>query len=195
MISNICRRLAAAVSAALLAAAIGSAAMAGPVADKAAEAEALLGQGDPARALSAFDEALDAFWGAMPLSVRTALFADSVSAYGKYQARSGATFRPGDTLTVYLEPVGYGFVSAAGLYRVAFDATLEIRTPGGLVLGKSDDFGKLVWSGRAKSHEVHLAVSLPLPALKAGNYELALTLTDDATGKSATAALPFTVAE
>ncbi len=179
----------------MLAWALASSALAGPAADRAAEAEALLGQGDAAGAAAAFDAAIDAFWGAMPLQVRTALFADSVSAYGKYVPLSGTTFKPGDSLTVYLEPAGYGFVSAGGLYRVAFDTALEIRTPGGLVLGKSDDFGKLVWSGRSKSREVQLAVGVALPDLKPGKYELALTLTDDATGKSATAALPFAIAE
>jgi hypothetical protein len=195
MISDMSRRLAVAASAAVLGLALASAAVAGPAADRAAEAEALLGQGDAAGALGAFDGAVDAFWGAMPLQIRTAVFAESASAYGKYEPLSGATFHPGDSVTVYLEPAGYGFVSAGGLYRVAFETALEIRTPGGLVLGKSDDFGKLVWSGRAKSREVQLAVSVALPDLKPGKYELALTLTDDATGKSATATMPFAVAE
>lgn len=170
-------------------------AFAGPAADKAAEAEALLGSGDAAAAVAAFDEATDAFWSALPLEVRTAIFVDSVEAFGKYEPRAGATFRNGDTATVYLEPLGYGFVTAAGWHRAAFSTALQIRTPGGLVLAESDDFGTLVWAGRAKSREVPLTISVALPDLKPGDYEMALALTDDATGETATATLPFSVAE
>lgn len=195
MISTICRRLAAAGAAALLAGALATGAIAGPAADKAAEAEALLGQGEPGGALAAFDQAEDAFFGAMPLTFRASLFADSVAAYGKYEPHAGTTFHAGESVTVYLEPVGYGFVSAGGLYRVAFDTALEIRTPGGLVLGKTENFGKLVWSGRAKSREVHAVVSVGLPDLKPGDYQLLLTLNDEASGKSATTTLPFAIVE
>jgi hypothetical protein len=191
MISTICRLCAAA----LLATGLAAGAHAGPAADKAAEAEALVSQGKAGEALAAFDAAEDAFWSALPLQFRVSLFADSVAAYGKYEPRANATFGPGENVTVYLEPVGYGFVAAGGLFRVAFDTSLEIRTPGGLVLGKTDDFGKLVWSGRAKSREVHAAVSVSLPDLKPGKYELRLTLTDAVTAKSATVILPFAIAE
>ena len=63
------------------------------------------------------------------------------------------------------------------------------------MLGKTDDFGKVEWQGQSKDRSIDTAVSVALPQLKPGSYELLLTLTDAATTKSATATLPFTIAE
>jgi hypothetical protein len=170
------------------------AAHAGPAADQVAEAEALIEAGDSDDAMVLFDTAVDTFWEELPLHLRNTLFVSSVEAFGQYEPRA-ATFRPGETVTVYIEPVGYGFVSAAGFYRAAFSTALQIRTPGGLILAESEDFGKLAWAGRARSREIPLTVSVTLPGLSPGDYELSLTLTDDASGDTATGTLSFAVAE
>ncbi|MBN9010729.1 MAG: hypothetical protein J0H63_11575, partial [Rhizobiales bacterium] len=81
------------------------AAQAGDIADKASQAEALLSAGKPQEALAAFDAASGDFWQALPLSVRVATFVDSVDGYGNYHALPEASFKPGDTLKIYLEPV------------------------------------------------------------------------------------------
>jgi len=177
-----------------------TAAVAGPVADNAGKAEQALASGDTAGAIAAFDAATDAFWAAAPLTFRVATFATDVKGFGEYTPVSDATFHAGDTVTIYLEPVGYGFASAtsdagAAQYKVSYTTGIEIRTPGGLILGKTDNLGTAEWSGTAKSYQVQTAVSVALPsALKPGSYLLLLTLTDATTQKSATATLPFTIA-
>ncbi len=176
--------------------ALAAAAHAGPVADNATDAETRAAAGDGAGAVAAFDAAADAFFDAAPLTFRVATFADDVAGFGKYTPHADTAFKAGATATVYLEPIGYGFTRDGDGYRVDYGTALEIRTPGGLILGKTDDFGKLSWSGRGKSHEVQAVVSFPLPtALKPGDYELLLTLKDEASAKSATATLPFTIVE
>ncbi|MEJ0012159.1 MAG: hypothetical protein WDM94_05910 [Bauldia sp.] len=169
----------------------------GPIADNAADAEARAAAGDGAGAVAAFDAAADAFFDATPLTFRVATFADSVAGFGRYAPHAeGTAFKAGDAVTVYLEPVGYGFTRDGDGYRVSYGTGLEIRTPGGLILGKTDDFGTLSWSGRGKSLEVQAVVGITLPsALKPGDYELLLTLKDDASQKSATVTLPFAIAE
>lgn len=186
---------ASAVLAAAIATAGASTVLAGPVADKATEAESLLQAGDAAAALGAFDAAADAFFTALPLQFRVALFANAVTGYGQYQPRADAPFHSAETVMIYLEPVGYGFTADGDRQRVEFTTGLEIRTPGGLILARTEDFGLLQWEGRAKDRSIHSEVSVTLPELKAGNYELDLTLTDAATSKSATVTLPFTIAE
>jgi hypothetical protein len=189
-------RLGAAVAlATILAATAPPGAFAGPAADKAAEAEALLADGQTAEAIAAFEAAADEFWGALPFHLKTGLFADSVTAYGQYQARPAASFRNGETATIYIEPAGYGFTMAGGWYRVAFSTTMQIRTPGGLILGESDDFGRIDWRGRTKNREVPLTISVALPDLKPGDYELELGLTDDVTGEAESLTLPFAIVE
>lgn len=195
MISTLSRHLAlagAAVAVAIALAAAPPAALAGEVADRAAAAEAHAAAGNSADAIATFDAAHEALWSTLPLSFRIAVFADGVTAFGKYEPASGPV-HPGDTLTIYLEPVGYGFQTAGALNRVSLTPSIEIRTPGGLILGETSGAGKLTWEGRAKSREVHAALSVALPDLKPGDYELLVKLVDDATGKEATVTLPFTV--
>jgi hypothetical protein len=170
-------------------------ALAGPIGDNAGDAETRIGAGDGSGAVTAFDAATAAFFDAVPLTFRVATFADNVEGFGKYTPHDGS-YHAGQTATIYLEPVGYGFTRDGDGFRVGYGTALEIRTPGGLILGKTDDFGTLTWTGRARSYEVQAAVSVTLPTmLKPGDYELLLTLKDEASAKSATATLPFTIAE
>lgn len=189
------RRQCARLAVAGVALSLASAALAGPIVDNATDAEQRAAGGDGAGALSAFDAATDAFFDATPLAFRVATFADDVTGFGKYTPHAGA-YHASDTATVYLEPVGYSFTHDGDDFRVTYGTGLEIRTPGGLILGKTDDFGTLTWSGRTRSHEVQAVLSVTLPsALKPGSYELLVTLKDEPSGKAATATLPFDIAE
>lgn len=187
------RHLAVGLLAALVFLRVGAAG-AGDVADRAAEAEALLAAGNAASALAAFDKAAAAFWIASPLQFRQALFAESVAGFGNYQPRADASFKTGDTLLLYLEPIGYGFLAEADGFKVLLAVDVEIRTPGGLVLGKAADFAKLEWSARSRTREIHATVSFPLPSLKPGDYQLVLKLRDQGSPKTAELTLPFAIA-
>jgi hypothetical protein len=186
----------ASIAAAVLAACVSAKpATAGEVADKAALAETLLDRGYAEAGLAAFDKAADAFWKASPLQLRVITFADSVSGYGDYAPRPDSVFRNGDTLRIYLEPVGYGFSPDGDGVTAAIAVDVEIRTPGGLILGSADDLVRLEWTGKRPMHEVQASVALPLPDLKPGAYELLLTLRDQGSSKVKDVTLPFTVAE
>ncbi len=170
-------------------------AAAGEIADKATLAETLVGRGYGEAALAAFDKATDAFWAASPLQLRVITFADSVEGYGNYVARPDTRFRKGDTLRLYFEPVGYGFTPIGDGVRAAIAVDVEIRTPGGLILGSAEDFVRLEWKGRTPMHEVHATVATPLPDLKPGDYQLLLTLRDQGSPKTEEVTLPFSVVE
>jgi hypothetical protein len=170
-------------------------AAAGPIADKAAESESLLAAGKAPEALAAFDQATDAFWEASPLQLRTVLFADAVSGYGHYTPHSGTAFKAGDTADIYFEPVGYGFETAGDGTRIAFSTGLEIKTPGGLILAKTDNLADLTWTGATKTHEFYGSLSIALPSnLKPGSYQLILTVTDTVSKKTTTTTLPLDIA-
>jgi hypothetical protein len=170
-------------------------ALAGEIADKAALAETLVERGYEEAALGAFDKATDAFWAASPLQLRVVTFADSVAGYGDYAARADAVFRNGDTLRLYFEPVGYGFAPDGDGVKAGLTVDVEIRTPGGLILGSAKDFARLEWTGRRPMHEVHATVETRLPFLKAGDYLLLLTLRDQGSSKTKDVTLPFSVVE
>lgn len=183
------------VSAALLAVMmLASGADGAEIASDAGEAGGLLSASNADGALVAFDDALARLWLALPLQARVALFADSVAGFGNYRPRAPGPFRPGDRLMIYFEPVGYGFMPSGDGFRVVLAVDTEIRTPGGLVLGKAQDFARLEWSARSKLHEIHATVSFALPKLKPGDYELVLTLRDQASRKTTALTLPFSIA-
>jgi len=185
------------VRAALFCAAVflASPAAAGQISDQATLAETLLSRGYSAAALAAFDRAKDAFWEASPLQLRIIVFADKVEGYANYTPRPNAVFHENDTLKIYLEPIGFAFAPDGDGFRSALAADLQIRTPSGLILATSKDFGRLEWRGRSKLHEVQATIELPLPKLKPGDYQLLLTLRDEGSSKQTTATLAFSVSE
>lgn len=169
------------------------AAIAGEISDRAAEAEQLLGQGKPAELQAAFDKAAAAFWIASPLQLRVATFADDVKGFGNYTPHAGTTFRPDDTLLIYFEPIGYAFTPEGDTFKVRIAVDMVIQTPGGLILARSPDFGRLEWSARSKTREIHATLRLPLPKLKPGDYRLMITLRDQGSPKTVTVTLPFSL--
>jgi hypothetical protein len=179
--------------AALVAAA--PAALAGPVAEEAARAEALLSEGKAGEALDAFDRAETAFFAAAPLQFRTVLFVSAVAGFGSYTPRGEEPFRAGDTATIYVEPVGFAYAPEGDGFTAALGADVSIRTPGGLILAKAEDAARLEWSGRNMAREVQGTIRFALPALKPGRYVLVLGLRDLGSDKSAEATLPLTIAE
>jgi hypothetical protein len=191
------RRLTSLIASAMLTAAsivsMTTSASAGEIADNAAEAETLLGAGNAAGGFEALDAAIDAFWTDAPLTLRQVYFAGPAGA-GLAAKRPDGPFLPGEAARIYLEPVGYGFAEADGTYTVALDTGIEIRTPGGIILAKDPNFGHLEWKGTVRNRSFNGRIGIELPQLKAGDYELLITVDDPASGKSASATLPFTVA-
>ncbi|WP_040878488.1 hypothetical protein [Kaistia granuli] len=181
-----------AVAGALLFAVTGTAG-AGEVADKAAEAETLLQAGKTAEAQAALDSAIEAFWKAVPLTLRNARFVDDVKGFGDFTAHAGSNFAPSSTLQIYVEPQGFGWAEVDGGYKIAFASEIEIRNAGGQILTKSSAPARLEKIGRNKNREFQISVGFQLPALKAGDYVLVLTVTDEATGRSAPVELPFSI--
>lgn len=172
---------------------VSTAALAGEVADKATEAEGLLSAGKVPEAIRAFDASVEAFWKAAPLSFRKALFADDVKGYGEYVEHVGSTFAPRSELKIYAEPVGFGWRDVDGAEKIVFKTLIEIRNDKGLILAKSSEPAVLEKIGRSKSRDFHITVTFQLPDLKPGAYKLVMTVTDDATGKTAPIELPLTI--
>lgn len=172
---------------------LGGGAFAGETASKAADAESLLAAGKVKEAIDAFDASAEAFWKSAPLAFRKVLFADEVTGYGEYVAHPGDSFAPGADLEIYAEPVGFGWTDIDNGHRIAFKAEIEIRNEKGLIFAKSPSPAILEKVSASPSRDFHLTVAFKLPQLKPGPYKLILTVTDQATGKSAPIELPLTI--
>ena len=162
--------------------------------DRAERLESLATGSNTPATIGAYDDAAEALWATLPFAARFAVFAETGSnAYATYSARLSSAFKAGDTANVYIEPVGYGFIADNGTFRVSFESGIEIRTPEGLILGRTDDLATLDWTGKTRSYEVPATLSVTLPMLKPGDYLMDLTLTDAASSKAFTVTLPFSI--
>lgn len=173
--------------------ALSGVASAGEVADKAAEAEALLQAGKAAEAQQALDQAIDAFWKNAPLTLNNVRFVEEAKGFGDYIPHEGNRFGPSSAIQVYVEPQGFSWTEGADGHKIALSSEIEIRNAKGQVLTKSSTPVLFEKVSRNRNREFQITLGVPLPALKTGDYVLVLKVTDAATGRSAATELPFSV--
>jgi hypothetical protein len=169
-------------------------AAAGPVADAAARAEALQAESKIVEALDALGEAVEAIWTGAPLAFRTVAVVDSARGFGVYQERADPTYRPDEKLTVYVEPVGFGYGSAEGAAAIGFTADLAIENATGEVLSDTKDVFSLSVPGGAGKREFYMALTFEVPYLRPGAYNAVFTVHDQNSDKSGSFEVAFNIA-
>jgi hypothetical protein len=169
-------------------------AAAGPVVDAATKAEALQADGDTVGALNALDDAVGIVWDAGPLAFRKVAVVDGASGYGIYAMRADSTFRPDEKLTVYVEPVGFGYGSSDGAASIGFTADLAIENATGQVLSETDDVFSLSTPSAPDKREFYMSLSFTVPYLRPGDYNAIFTVHDQNSDKTGTFEVPFSIA-
>ncbi len=184
-----------AISIALAIAAMTTGVEAGPIADKARQAEELLDQGRPNAALQNLEDAVDLAWTAMPLILRKTIFVqEPANGYGLYVPKTEANFSAGEKLRIYVEPVGYGYgQTGAGSLSIGFDVDFTLTDPTGKVLYSKDDFVEIGSVVRYRNREFFLNMSVSLTGVPGGEYRADFRLRDQNSDKSATFSLPFAI--
>ena len=151
---------------------------------------------DGTKSLADAQAKLDAAWDRLPLTVRKAVFvSQKTGMYGSYNERGNSTFKSGESLLTYIEPVGYRYEEADdGFVRFGVSLDFEILQPDGTVATGKKGFLTFSTSSRAKLKELMLNASLDLDGAPAGDYVLRYTIHDLHSTKTAEASLPFTIA-
>lgn len=113
----------------------------------------------------------------------------SAAGYGVYQEH-GSVFRPGETIVLYVEPVGFGYKqipngNGSSLYLMNMTADYVIASSNGTELQTIENVpvGSIV-SHRANTElflELTLTQARPFPV---GDYNIKYTITDEVSGKS-----------
>ncbi|MFB9982183.1 hypothetical protein ACFSQQ_30855 [Mesorhizobium kowhaii] len=166
-----------------------SAAFAGDIADRAAEAEKLLQSGDGAGALDKFRSAEEAFWQATPLAVLNVKQVDTASGFGIYSERANHIYKPGEKIVLYMEPVGYGYGSdGLGNSMIALSVDITIFSAAGESLATSAKVGRVQVASRSHNRELFFKLDLSLDGLPAGKYRCDFLMHDENSSKTA----PFT---
>jgi hypothetical protein len=113
----------------------------------------------------------------------------SAAGYGVYQEH-GSVFRPGETIVLYVEPVGFGYRqipdgNGSALYLMNMTADYVIASSNGTELQTIED----VPVGSIVSHRANTELFLELTLMQArpfpvGDYDIKYTITDEVSGKS-----------
>jgi hypothetical protein len=159
---------------------------AGPITDKAAEAEGLLTSGDDLGAVLAARDSYAATWEATTaLAIGdTALIVEPASGFGVYNPRPDDRFKLGEPVQIYVEPIGFGYGSPAeGLYSIGFFVDLKVVNEAGEVLGDLQNLTELDMSSRHKNREFQANLTYNLEGVPTGRYVLVTTLRDKNSAK------------
>jgi hypothetical protein len=178
----------------LAVACLSTAAWAGPVVDAATRAEALQAEGKTAEALEALDRAIDAVWTSGPLAFRKVLVVNSSEGPGVYEERADSTFKPDEKLSVYVEPVGFGYGMSGGSAAIGFTADLALENATGQVLSESKDVFSLSKPSQPGKREFSMLLSFGVPYLRPGEYKAIFTVRDQNSAKTGTFEVPFSIA-
>lgn len=156
-------------------------AFAGPIADKAAEIEALIAADDSAAAGVAAIDLYGQVWEtATTISFRNVvLVAEAAGGFGVYNPRPDAKYKVGEPVVIYAEPYGYGFGAPGdGLYSIGFNVDLKVLSESGDILGEIPELAELDLQSRAKNYEFQANLTYNLNGVTPGKYVLQTTFRD-----------------
>lgn len=110
--------------------------------------------------------------------------------YGMYEEKESNTFRPGETILLYIEPAGFEYETLTGddgdtLYRIGFTADFVLSDSEGNIVGGQQG----IPTGEIISHRQNKEVFIPFTITQSapfppGNYTITYTIYDVNSGKS-----------
>jgi hypothetical protein len=173
-----------------------TAAFAGEIADKAAEAEKALQANDGAGALAKFRDAEEALWKAMPLQVMNVKHITAASGFGIYNERPNHIYKPGEEIVLYMEPVGYGYGSdGLGNSQMALYVDLTVLSDSGEKLGTFEKLGRIQLASRSHNREMFFKLNVSLDGVPPGKYRADFLMHDENSQKTAPFTTDFEIAQ
>lgn len=173
----------------ILGAALAHPALAGTVADKAAEIEALMAVPDSKGAIDAANTLLGTVWDSTTdIGIhQTVLVTEAAAGFGIYNPRADEKYKVGEPIMIYAEPFGFGYGAAGeGLYSIGFAVDLKVLTESGEVLGEMLDLANLELTSRYQNREFQANLTYTLDGVPPGRYVLETTLRDKNSAKVGT---------
>eukprot|EP00903_Cladosiphon_okamuranus_P001068 g1066.t1 len=141
-----------------------------------AQSEAVQPSGAFLDALTAYDQA----WTASGLAFTMVTFTDgAATGYGQYNPRGNTVFTDQEALTVYAEPVGYGFKQDGDTYSYELTASFKLLNLSGQVLAEQENFATFAGTGRTKKRELSAALTFQFSGLPVGEYQLEARFEDE----------------
>ncbi|MCV9960441.1 hypothetical protein OIU34_00890 [Pararhizobium sp. BT-229] len=170
---------------------------AGQLADAATKAETLAASGNIIGAHDTMQSAISDFSATLPFSIGKAVFvtADPVG-YAMYDPKPSPSFKPGEALVSYVEPIGLSWKPATvpGKIETRFTVDLDILSATGEVLASQKAFGTFSFISFFRNQEIYATLTTDVSGAAAGDYVLRFRFNDLNSGKSASVDQKFTIA-
>ncbi len=179
----------------LVCAALASLAMAGAVPSFSQTLPPELSADEALAKLDRLDGEIAKVWASSPLAFRHVSVVNSAEGFGDFERREGKTFKAGDTLMVYVEPIGFTYVLKNDRYSFALSADLAIENDAGQIISKGEDIFLIDDSSRVQIREFHMVLSVKVPQFKAGGYKAVYQVRDMNSGKTGSFTVAFTIGE
>ena len=144
-------------------------------------------------AYDAARQALLTIWNEMPLTARNVTLTTATAPnYGNTTLHEGNAYKPGETIHVYVEVLGYGWKdNGDGTVSVLLDADLSLVDGNGTTVASQPKFLSTDIKSREKLLETYLALDARLTQFQPGPYTLRYALHDRAGGKETTFDVPI----
>ena len=152
---------------------------------------------DADAAIAALEGAIDAIAEARPFGVRQAiLVGQEVEAFGEAVPRPDNAYGSEETVTLYVEPVGYDFAGEEGAYTVELSGDYALLSPSEqiLLVGQAD-FARFDFEAESKTQDLFLTISYTLRDLRPGTYTIVTRLNDLNGGDSTSFRTPIRIVD
>jgi hypothetical protein len=169
---------------------------AGPMADRGAEADRLLENGEPLAALDALNAAVEAVWLEMPLTVRNVHHVKTAVGYGVYAPRGNNVYRSSEKIFLYAELLGQTLgESELGGKEIGIDVDIVLTNGAGKKVFSGKGIVKMRQPVRYLNKEFMLKIDLTFNGAPPDKYVAALTVRDVHSEKSTVIDVPFEIVE
>ena len=145
--------------------------------------------------LDRLNEEVAKVWASSPLAFRNVALVNGAEGFGDFKPRDGNTFKAGETLMVYVEPVGFTYALENDRYSFALSADLSIESNAGHIIAEGEDLFLIDDSSRVQIREFYMVLSVEVPEIKAGGYKAVYQVKDMNSGKTGSFSVPFTIGE
>ncbi|MCB2225699.1 MAG: hypothetical protein KQH53_03395 [Desulfarculaceae bacterium] len=170
----------------LLAAAPAWAVETNPALSALTQAQGELEQGKKMEAFRTTEKALSALWDHIPFSLDAVVLTEGpTQGYGLFTPRKSNTYRQGQTIYAYVEPLGQRIRKKGDLYVFSLSADVALLKPDGTILWGKDDFAQWKFTSRRANREFFINIRLTLNKIPAGEYLLSIRVNDRLTGRAA----------
>lgn len=144
--------------------------------------------GDYLNAYKSLHESMEIFWDKSPLILNNVQFVMSGNnSFGIYEPRMSDTFKSGENIYLYIEPIGYAMKkSPKGYYEFGFTADYSLVNADGEMLAGQEDFADLHFKSWNFNTEISMTFTYTFSGFEKGKYKIVTTVKDKFSGKKTT---------